>query len=57
MVYLSADADLLSLDWPAVAMRLEDVMKAKSPHVLVWHCQLCREEQGEGGEKGVHINL
>lgn len=28
-------ADLLSLDCPAVAMRLEDVMKAKSPQVLV----------------------
>lgn len=28
-------ADLLSLDCPAVAMRLDDVMKAKSPQVLV----------------------
>lgn len=40
----SADTDLLSLDCPAVAMRLEDVMKAKSPQVLVWHCQLCQQE-------------
>ena len=39
-----ADANLLSLDCPAVAIRLEDVMKAKSPQVLVWHCQLCWRE-------------
>lgn len=44
VAFLSADADLLSLDCPAVAMRLEDVMKAKSPQVLVWHCQLCQPE-------------
>lgn len=44
-VLLVTDADLLSLDCPAVAMRLEDVMKAKSPQVLVWHCQLCQREQ------------
>lgn len=44
-VLLTTDADLLSLDCPAVAMRLEDVIKAKSPQVLVWHCQLCQREQ------------
>lgn len=44
---LTADANLLSLDCPAVAMRLEDVMKAKSPQVLVWHCQLCQQEQNK----------
>lgn len=38
---VAADSNLLSLDCPAVAMRLEDVMKAKSPQVLEWHCQLC----------------
>ena len=38
-------ADLLSLDWPAVAMRLEDVMKAKSPQAFVWHCQLWGKER------------
>ena len=41
------DTDLLSLDWPAVAMRLEEVMKAKSPQVLLWHCQLCKKERNE----------
>lgn len=38
---VAAHSNLLSLDCPAVAMRLEDVMKAKSPQVLEWHCQLC----------------
>lgn len=37
---VAADSNLLSLDCPAVAMRLEDVMKAKSLQVLEWHCQL-----------------
>lgn len=31
----SAAADLQSLDCPAVAMRLDDVMNAKSPQVFV----------------------
>ncbi len=32
--------DLPSLDCPAVAIRLEDVMKEKSQQLLLWHCQL-----------------
>lgn len=31
---------LPSLDCPAVAIRLEDVMKEKSQQLLLWHCQL-----------------
>lgn len=45
---LWAETDLLSLDCPAVAMRLEDVMKAKSPQVFVWHCQLCQQGESHG---------
>lgn len=53
-VFLSVDANLLSLDCPAVAMRLEDVMKAKSPQVLLWHCQLCYMNNKK---HALHINF
>lgn len=36
-------------------MRLEDVMKAKSPQVFVWHCQLCQQERNN--KTTVHIHL
>lgn len=53
---LIINTDLLSLDCPAVAMRLEDVMKAKSPQVLVWHCQLW-QQKNESKHHHAHLHF